>query len=284
LATGRHPQTYPMVEGVERAPPWADDWIAALRARLPPLTIREHRQGVRAISSHYVESRGKHGIARRATSGEAKRAAFATYYGPLHLLTVFLTVVRATSVSLDGIERIVDAGCGTGAAGAGLALALRMRRQGEIVPYPTEPPLLGLELLPWPLGIAHQTARHFGLEARYRRCRLPRELPRLRPSDAVILGWSANELQDDERRQLLDRLVDAAAAGARLFVFEPLARAIAPWMDSWDAALGATTHRLHLVKIEAGRPEWIKSLDEASKLDHRVLGARAILPCRDGEE
>src|SRR5665213_1682977 len=91
------------------------NWMAAIEARhLADLRFPEVSRALRALSSTYVERRGRIGDGA-ALSGAGKRAAFALFYGPLHYL-----LVRAIVDELPGAAAVrptlVDLGCGTGAA------------------------------------------------------------------------------------------------------------------------------------------------------------------------
>ncbi|UCE85747.1 MAG: hypothetical protein JSU66_15685, partial [Deltaproteobacteria bacterium] len=98
-----------------------DRWLAdALARHSPPLTFPELRKGVRAVSSLYVERRAAGPIAPRVRDGQAKRAAFATYYAALHFLAAHHALLRIGAQHFAGVRRICDLGCGTGAAGAAL--------------------------------------------------------------------------------------------------------------------------------------------------------------------
>src|SRR5512145_3076555 len=104
----------PYLEGELRAR--FDAWLEGAVARhSPPLSFAEVRQGVRALSSLWVERRAR---AARALDGAGKRAAFATYYAPLHFLATWHALrglgESAAPESSAGLRRVVDLGCGTG--------------------------------------------------------------------------------------------------------------------------------------------------------------------------
>ena len=102
-------------------------WFAALERRhLETLEFREVRKALQALSSLYVERRGR--LAEGAALDSAgKRAAFALFYGPLHFLLV-RSIVRELKTAALPPRAILDLGCGTGVAGAAWAL--------ECVPKP----------------------------------------------------------------------------------------------------------------------------------------------------
>ena len=65
-----------------------ETWIADLERRhLAELSFPEVRKGLQALSSLYVERRGRLG-AGAVFDGAGKRAAFALFFGPLHFLVV----------------------------------------------------------------------------------------------------------------------------------------------------------------------------------------------------
>ena len=241
-------------------------WLAAAVARVsPPLTFAEVRKGVQAVSSLYVERRPSAGLGARTSESEAKRAALATYYAPLHFMIALRAAARISEAARAGIRRIHDLGCGTGAAGVAFALAC---------PGPVT--IEAVDRSGWALREARHTHAAFGLRGRTRRAALPDALPRLRTGDALVLGWMANELEQAARVRLLDFAAAACEAGTPLLVLEPLARRIAPWWPTWAARLvplGAADLELH---VEEELPEWVARLDAASGLDHTTLGARVL--------
>src|SRR6476661_888521 len=101
-----------------------NDWLDALERRhLANLTSAELTRALRALSSCYVERRGKL-AGGSALEGAGKRAAFALFYGPLHFLTIG-ALVRAAGADALKIDTLVDLGCGTGVGAAAWALACR---------------------------------------------------------------------------------------------------------------------------------------------------------------
>ena len=92
-----------------------DSWFAALeRRQMADLTFQEVRRGVQALSSLYVERRGK-APPTAALDGAGKRAAFAMFYGVIHFLLI-RHVTREVGAIVPAPRRIVDLGCGTGVA------------------------------------------------------------------------------------------------------------------------------------------------------------------------
>jgi SAM-dependent methyltransferase len=242
-----------------------DAWQARALARFsPPLSFREIRRGVQALSSLYVERRAEGRLAERALEGAAKRAAFACFYAPLHFLTLF----HALRGGAHGRpERIVDVGCGTGAAGAAAACALAGGAGARV---------LAVDRSGFALGEARHTYAAFGLRAALRRGALPAALPALRSGDLAIVGWCANELSESARDALLARLLEGAARGAEVIVAEPLATAAAPWWRSWALAFAPLGGAAREARARIPLPEALARLDRAAGLDHRELGARVL--------
>ncbi len=244
-----------------------DAWLDAARRRVAPgLAFHEIRRAVQAISSLYVERRASAGLSAKSTESVGKRAAFATYYAPLHLLIARHAAGRLPGPARSAVQRIHDLGCGTAAAGVGFALGC----SGNAT-------VLGIDRSGWSLAEARHTLAAFGLPGRTRRASLPEALPRLRPGDAIVAGWSANELETPARARLLDFLLEAARRHHTILVLEPLARGIAPWWPTFASSLAPEGVQDLEIRFETPLPEWVAKLDEASGLDHSELRARALL-------
>ena len=97
--------------------------MEALETRhLAELRFAEVTRALRALSSAYVERRHT-GATRGALDSAGKRAAFAMFYAPLHLLTVQgILAALVGDGTTDAPQRIFDIGCGTGVGGAAWAL------------------------------------------------------------------------------------------------------------------------------------------------------------------
>jgi hypothetical protein len=137
--------------------------------------------------------------------------------------------------------------------------------------------VLGLDRSGWALGEARRCWASFGLRGRTQRGVLPAALPEPRAGELIALGWTVNELDEEVREQLLDRLEEAIERGCGVFVAEPLSARTSPWWPEWEERLGAGGARALVARLQVIRPSWIEELDRASGLDHRTIGARAIL-------
>jgi SAM-dependent methyltransferase len=236
-------------------------WVTDLERRhLAELSLPEVRKGLQALSSLYVERRGRIG-AGAAFEGAGKRAAFALFYGPLHFLVV-REVVAALGAASPPLARVVDLGCGTGAAGAAWALAA-----GAVVQ--------GVERSGWAASESRSTYAALGVEGRAAVGDLLRErLPGA--GSGILLGWAVNELGDDGRSPLLPRLLDASRRGARVLILEPIASRPVPWWGAFRQAFVEAGGREDLWRFPAELPAVVALLDKAAGLDHRVLTARSL--------
>jgi SAM-dependent methyltransferase len=243
-----------------------DAWIEASVARYsPPLEFSEIRRGAQALSALYVERRPAGEIAARSIRGRGKRAALATYFAPLHFLTVHHALAALDRERATPVRRVLDLGCGSGATGAAIAATL-----------PTAPGIVALDVSGWALGEAEATYAAFGLHCSKRRGALPGAFPRVGPHDWIALGWVVNELEERARSSLLARLRSALEVGATLLLVEPLSERASPWWADWADALRPLGAVEEQFRTEIERPEWIESLDRATRLDHRTLGARLL--------
>jgi SAM-dependent methyltransferase len=238
-------------------------WLEAA-ASAEALRFPEIRQGVRALSARYVEGRRGEGVAAGALGGAGLRAAFASYYAPLHFLVAWAAAAALPEAWRGGVRRVLDLGAGTGAVGAALALA----GGGASV--------LALDRSAWALGEARRTFAALGVAGRTRRVELPGGLPHPRAGDLAAAGFVLNECRPEVRARLVAWLARALEAGARVLVLEPLARAAAPWWDEVAAALAPAGAETCVVKHALERPDWIARLDDAAGLDHREIGARVL--------
>lgn len=246
-----------------------DAWLRRLEARhLADLTFPEVSRSLRALSSTYVERRGRlsEGV---ALSGAGKRAAFALFYGPIHFLLV-REIVRALPGAADPFGTLVDLGCGTGASGAGWASA----STGPVS-------IVGIDKHPWVVQEAAQTYRDFGLSARTRRGDIATEaLPKAPVS--ILAAFALNEMRAEAREPFLEQLVERTRHGDRLLIVEPLAGFVAPWWGKWRAAVLGAGGRDDEWRFRLERPPLVAKLDRAAGLDHRELTARSLWIGRSG--
>lgn len=243
-------------------PPEMDRWLQALESRhLSDMRLSDVARALRALSSTYVERRER--LAGKGSLDSAgKRAAFALFYGPLHLLLVH-AIVRALPGATDA-RQILDLGCGTGATGAGWATACA-------------PParVMGLDRHPWTLAEAALTYRAFGLDGDAARADVTRyRLPR--GTDAIVAAFVANELDEADRGELLAKLLASRRAGARVLVIEPLSTRVAPWWPEWTRAFDTAGGRADTWRVPVVLPDLVARLDRAAGLRHTELTARSL--------
>lgn len=258
-----------------------DKWLTALEARhLSELRFSEVARGLRALSSTYVERRGR--LARGAAlDGAGKRAAFALFYGPLHYL-----IVRhiARSLLMPGLktrpaptpETIVDLGCGTGAGGAACATACESLDL-----------IVGVDTHPWALTEAAWTYREFGFSSRTDRADIAstRQLAARRGSakngrTIFVAAFAVNELSGESRDLVMNRLLGRAQGRDAVLIVEPLAGFVAPWWSRWQHEFEAAGGRADEWRTRLELPELVVKLDRASGLDHRELTARSLFVSR----
>jgi len=236
------------------------DWFSALERRhMETLEFREVRKALQALSSLYVERRGKLGEGK-ALDSAGKRAAFALFYGPLHFLLI-RSIVRGLGVSGPPPRTIVDLGCGTGVAGAAWAV--------ECAPKPA---IDGVDVNAWATGEAQWTYSRLGLEGRARKGDLQR-MSLGGAETAVVAAFTVNELETAARDALKTRLVGHKGA---VLIVEPLARGVSPWWDGWEAGFREMGGRADEWRFRADLPPTLKLLDRAAGLDHAQLTARSL--------
>jgi hypothetical protein len=245
-------------------PSWVD---AVIDRHTRGFTRSEFLKSVRALSARYVERRAEL-PSRSVLDSAGKRAAFAGFYAPLHLITA-RAVARAIAVSVS--RHVTDLGCGTGAAGAGLVLA------GD-----TRTAVSGVDMSSWALQEAAWNWRELRLSGRTRRDDLVQAAARLvidrRPAHelTLVLGWSVNELPTEARARLLEALTTLVGDGAGLMLIEPIARSHAPWWPQWVdrlAPLGAATMDW---KAAVELPERLADIDKEAGFRRDTLSARVL--------
>jgi len=274
-----------------------NQWLEAAESRyLSDLTRPELGRALRALSSCYVERRGKLGSGH-ALEGRGKRAAFALYYAPLHFLIVreiaralaqqpdppsasarqaptwpaFAFGFGAAGPHLTQPDRtrgavVLDLGCGTGAAGAAWALA-------------TGAEVRGSDVNSWAVAEAEWTYRTLGVGGTARRgnvssFRLPSQ-----PS-TILAAFVVNELPTPDRAVALERLVDAAGNGHQVVVVEPIAKKVTPWWAEWERALRPAGGRTQEWRFRVELPRLLRDLDKSAGLDHRELTAKTLMAGR----
>ena len=238
-------------------------WLALLEARhLADFRVAEVTRALRALSSAYVQRRQRL-AAGAALSSAGKRAAFALFYGPLHLLTV-AHIVRAVGGGSPSPTHILDLGSGTGVAAAAWALCAG-----------ASPSILGIDRHPWAVEESRRTYRELNLRGHARIGDL-RRLPALASSGAVIAAYTFNELDDRHRVAVEMQLLDAAARGTRLLIVEPIARAVTPWWDATAARVKALGGREDDWRIPVELPALLRLLDKSAGLHHQELTARSL--------
>jgi SAM-dependent methyltransferase len=241
-----------------------DPFHTLLEARhLSELTFAEVRRALQALSSVYVERRQR--LADGAAfDGAGKRAAFALYYGPMHFLLV-REIVRALGPGLRAPRRVLDLGCGTGTAGAAWALECEPRARVE-----------GVDRSGWAVAEARWTLARLGLDGRATRADAT-TAPLPKPPAGILAAFTANELAEEPRRQLLARLVDAARSGSTVLVVEPISRRVSPWWPEWREAASAAGGREDEWRFRPAMPDRLALLGKAAGLDARELTARSLV-------
>lgn len=238
-----------------------DHFISAARERyLADLTQPELTRALRALSSIYVERRARL-VSGDAMGSAGKRAAFALFYGPLHLLTV-REIARSLHAHTDAPSRVIDLGCGTGAAGAAWALDTGAR-------------IDGFDVNAWAVTEAAWTYRTLGLRGSARRVPIDRVALHDTRSD-LVAAFVLNELPAETRERMRGRLFEAVRHGHRLVILEPLARAAAPWWPEWEREALACGGRADEWRFPVVLPEFLRTLDKGAGLDHRELTARSL--------
>jgi len=236
------------------------DWYSALEQRhLKVLTFQEVRRALQALSSLYVEERDRRGAAE-ALDSAGKRAAFALFYGALHLLQVSY-VADQLDLKTVPITSLMDFGCGTGTGG----IAWSLERNGSIF-------IQGVDRNQWVLEEAKWNYQRLGVRGETRRadvtkCALP-------TSGGVLLAFTANELEPAAREKLLHKLV--AKRGLALLIVEPISRRITPWWKPWAEIFRKEGGREDEWRFTPVLPERLRLLDKAAGLNHRELTCRSL--------
>jgi SAM-dependent methyltransferase len=237
-------------------------WLGALQERhFAALNFQEVRRAVQALSVLYVERRNRIGEGS-ALDGAGKRAAFASYFAPLHFLLV-REIVRALDAARLTTTDILDLGCGTGIAGAAWAL--------EMNPPPR---ITGIDRNSWAVREAKWTYGAFALRSTVRSEDLATF--KIGRNTAVIAAFTINELSDEMRTRMLREMLSAARNGSPVLVIEPIARTVASWWTDWAKEWIAAGGREDDWRFSVQLPEALALMDKAAGLDHRELTGRSL--------
>jgi hypothetical protein len=238
-------------------------WLASLEARhLADFRVAEVTRALRALSSAYVQRRQTL-AAGAALNSAGKRAAFALFYGPLHLLTIS-RIIRELPAAVPAPSQILDLGCGTGVGGAAWSLCAGGAAR-----------ITGIDRHPWAVEESRWTYRELGVRGQARPGDLKR-LPPIKASGAIVAAYVLNESSVDLRRSLEIQLLDAATRGTRVLVVEPIARAFTPWWDETAARVKALGGRDDEWRFPVELPPLLRLLDKAAGLNHQELTARSL--------
>jgi Methyltransferase domain len=241
-----------------------EQWLAALERRhLAVLTPSEVARALRALSSCYVERRGK--LTDGGALGTAgKRAAFALFYSPVHLLLT-QQVIRSLSAHVRAVEAVLDLGCGTGSAGVAWAL-----EAGNL-------PVRGADRHQWAVAEANWTYAQFALAGRA----IQQDVSRVRFAPnrqaGIVAAYTVNELADEDRAQLLPRLLHAHARGSTVLIIEPIARRLTPWWNAWEEAFENAGGRADEWRFPIQLPPRQHDLARSAGLRPEALTARTLL-------
>ena len=243
---------------MDRFPQWLDALDEKYRR---DLTFQEVRRGVQALSSLYVERRSRLGQGA-ALDGAGKRAAFASYFGPLHFLLV-REIVRSLGAADRPFPLLLDLGCGTGVGGAAWASGVS-----------PSPRVVGVDRNPWAAKEAAWTYGRFGLDGSAKA--LDVNTFKAPGGTAILAAFILNELPDDVRERWQASILASATRGYPVLVVEPIAKKLSPWWDAWAEAFVAAGGRSDEWRFRVELPERLALMDKAAGLDHRELTGRSL--------
>ncbi|HYR87217.1 MAG TPA: class I SAM-dependent methyltransferase [Terriglobia bacterium] len=237
-------------------------WFEALEKRhLANLNFSEVRRAVQALSSLYVERRGRLAAAS-ALDAAGKRAAFALFFGSLHFLLV-REVIRGLQARVPAKAGILDIGCGTGVAGAAWALEMDHR-----------PRIIGVDRNSWVLQECRWTYRSLGISGAAKSADL--NTLQIPAETAVVAAFTINELDSDTRDRFHDDFLRIAQKGLPVLVIEPIARRLTSWWDDWARDWTAAGGREDHWRFRIELPERLALMDRAAGLDHQELTGRSL--------
>ena len=256
--------------------PLITGWLEALEERhLADLTMSEVARALRALSSCYVERRAK--LAEGgALSSSGKRAAFALFYGPQHLL-VTQEILKSLPSGTDPMNdvdrprlRHGRGRCGVGAGGTGTVHS-RVR-----------PPSVGdcrgeLDLSTVPAaGPRRCTRTSRRLACRNANPLASRPVPLGGAGPAFLRPIRPTSSRPTAGPSLLTSLLEAHARGSRVLVIEPIARRALPWWGDWQTAVERAGGRADEWRFAVDLPPTQLALARAAGLAPRELTARSL--------
>src|SRR5262249_28736237 len=133
-----------------------------------------------------------------------------------------------------------------------------------------------IDVHPWNIDEARQTYKAFGLRSDVRRgdaakTRFPAE------TSFVVAAFFVNELDDQERAQLLDQFRHLArGTGRHILIVEPISQRISPWWDQWAGEFAKMGGRADTWKARIDPPPIVMRLAKASGLRPELLTARSL--------
>jgi hypothetical protein len=241
-------------------------YLAALLHRhLADLKFSELTRALRALSAGYVEKREEGGPGR-ALDGRGKRAAFALYYGATHFLAA-RALIREFDLAFASPTRstILDLGCGTGVCGA--AWALESTGPARVV---------GADRSSFALHEARWTYQTLRLQAETSRS-ITETLHSIRRPEGVVIGWTLNELDDERRSLIAERVRPWVLKGSRLLVIEPVSKRVTPWWDEWTARFPKERSSVLEKRLRLDLPPKIALLARSAGLGTEATVVRALV-------
>ena len=151
-------------------------------------------------------------------------------------------------------------------------------RPGSVLPAVSA--VVGVDRHPWAAAEARWTYRQLHVNGHARQGDMVKAA--IPPSgSAVVAAYALNELPEASRVRLESRLMDAARAGTRVLVLEPIARAVTPWWAATAERVQGAGGRADEWRVPVELPPLLRLLDRAAGLDHRELKFRSLyLPAR----